>query len=190
MQVHSNANATLVDIANSLQQHMDEKNAKANVIISKCRMQTINEYVILFVNNFTSIVKTYNLTKGDIMVVMKILEYMRFGNLISVTNSTLANDLEMDKGNISRIMKKLKATELIVEVNGSIFFNPHIACKGTLDERKPDECYLIDYTSDVLEKYQSSATPSIATKNIRKKRRSKTTESEEELNKKVKDYIL
>lgn len=189
MKTHNNATEALADAAQSLQDKMDKQGARANVIVAQNKMQTLNEYVFLFINNFNMIIKTYKLRGSEIKVLMKILEYMQFGNLITLSNSTLAKDLEMDKGNVSRIMKRFKESELIITINGSLFFNPHIACKGTIDERKPEDGQLLDYSAVILDEYNSPATVSIATSNIRKKNRRNTKTSNDEINNKITNFF-
>lgn len=189
MKTHKNATEALADVAQNLQEQMDKKDARTNVIVAQNKMQTINEYAFLFATNLSSIIKHYDLTKREIVVVLKLIEYMYFGNLLSFSNNRLAEDLNIDKANISRILKRLKKTELIVEDNGNLYFNPHIACKGTLDERKPDDCRLIDYSAIVLDEYNSPATVSIATNNIRRKQRKDSKTSDDEINKKIKEFF-
>ena len=188
MKSHKNATEALTDVAQNLQDQMDKKDARTNVIVAQNRMQTINEYAFLFATNLDSIIDKYNLNKSEIRVVLKLIQYMYFGNLLSFSNNRLAMDLKIDKGNISRILKKLKKTELIIEDNGNLYFNPHIACKGTLDERKPDDRRLLDYSAMVLDEYNSPATVSIATTNIRRKIKKNISSEEDVIAKKIKEY--
>lgn len=186
---HGNASETLADIATSLQDQMDHKGAKATVVIGKNKMQTINEYAFLFATNLNAIIIEYNLTRRDIMVVLKLIEYMYFGNLLSFSNSKLAKDLNLDPSNVSKVMKKLKHTELIIEDEGNLYFNPHIACKGTLDERIPECSRLLDYSAVVLNEMNSPATVSILTNNLRRKRKDEAKTSKDEINNKIKDFF-
>lgn len=189
MSTHKNANDTLIDVAQGLQKHMDHKEARSNVIIAKNRMQTFNEYAFLFASNINSIIDQYNLNRSEIRVVLKLIEYMYFGNLLSFSNSKLAKDLNLDPSNCSKIVKRLKKTELIVEDDGNLYFNPHIACKGTLDEKHPEDRKLIDYSAVILDEYQSPATISIATPNTRRKIKEAERTSHEEIDKKIKEYF-
>lgn len=188
MKKHTDANATLADVAQNLQDTMDKSRSGANVFVSENKMQTINEYALLFATNLDLIIEKYDLNKSEIRVVLKLIQYMYFGNLLAFSNNKLAKDLNTDKGYISRILKKLKKTELIVETDGNLYFNPHIACKGGLDERVPEDRRLIDYSAIVLEEYQSPATPSIATNNIRKKKNKEAITSTSDVDKKIKEY--
>lgn len=188
MKNHNNANEALADIAQNLQDQMDEKNAKATVIIGKNKMQTLNEYAFLFAANLNSVIDDYDLSKQEIRIVLKLIEYMYFGNLLSFSNSRLAKDLKMDPSNVSKAVKRLKDSELIVNDCGNLFFNPHIACKGTLDERIPEMGRILDYSAIVLEEHHSKATPSIATRNIRNKNRQTCQEKADEISQKIKDF--
>lgn len=180
---------TLSDVAEKLQTHMDKKESVANVFISKNKMQTLNEYVFLFYENLDNIIKHYKLNTTEIRIVLKIINYMRFGNLISLSITSLAKDLDMNKGNVSRALKKMKSTELIVERDGNLFFNPHIACKGVFDERKPEDRQLLDYSAVILEQYGNNATPSIATTNIRRKYKTDTITSYSEIDNRISEFF-
>lgn len=185
MRSHTDANQILADVAHNLQEHIDQKGARPNVFISKNRMQTFNEYAFLFATNLNLIIDRYDLTKRDIRVVLKLIEYMYFGNLLSFSNSKLASDLKIDPSNLSKILRKLKKTELIVEDDGNLYFNPHIACKGFLNENEAKDRQIIDYSAVVLNTYESPATPSIGTPNIRKHYK----EHSENLSKKAQEEI-
>lgn len=188
MKTHKNAADTLADVAQGLQDQMDKKDARTNVIVAQNRMQTFNEYAFLFATNLDVIIDKYNLNKSEIRVVLKLIQYMYFGNLLSFSNNKLASDLNMDPSNLSKIMKKLKKTELIIEDGGNLYFNPHIACKGTLDERRVDDCRLLDYSAMILDEYNSPATVSIATPNIRRKMKKNNEAQNDEITKKIKEY--
>lgn len=189
MSEYKNAVGALSDVAEKLQDQMDQKESVANVFISKNKMQTLNEYVFLFCENLDNIIQHYKLNTTEIRIVLKILNYMRFGNLISLSITSLANDLNLNKSNVSRAMKKLKSTELIVEMNGNLFFNPHVACKGVFDERKDEDRQLLDYSAVIIEQFGNNASPSIATKNIRKKCKTDAVTNDEIIDKRIKDFF-
>lgn len=162
------ANEILNLVAENLQSTLDENNASANIFISKKKMHIINPYVLLFISNFSKIIDNYNLTKNEIRVVLKILELMQFGNLINITWTEVAKELNIEKSNFFKILRRLKNTELIVRINEHTFFNPHIACKGILKECDENSEQLLNISADVLTKdFDNEFTPSITTKKIR-----------------------
>lgn len=146
---------------------------KVEVTGANRKMNTFNEYVCVFITNLNRIIKHYNLRMQEIRVLLQILEYMRFGNLISLSLKTLSEDTGMDKGNISRSMKRLKETGVIVEDRGSLYFNPHIVFKGYLDENEEDDRHLLDTAAVALDELHSPASPSIGTPAIRESRKVK-----------------
>lgn len=174
--MNKNAAEILTNTAEKLQEKMEEKEFSPNVFVVPDKVHYLNEFVLIFVANFEIIIEEYSLTKNDIRVIFKILNNMKFGNLISLSNSTLAKELGIDKSNISKIIKKLRKTELIIEKDGSLFFNPHIATKGNMNEKDEDKKQLLDYSAMILEENNSKITPSIGTDNIRKMIREKNKE--------------
>ena len=189
MRSHTDAQQMLTDVAQNLQDQMDQKGARPNVFISKSRMQTFNEYAFLFATNLNLIIDRYDLTKRDIRVILKLIEYMYFGNLLSFSNTKLAADLKIDPSNLSKILKKLKKTELIVEDEGNLYFNPHIACKGFLNENEAKDRQIIDYSAIVLDSYDSPATPSIGTPNIRKHYKEHNDKLSEKAQEKINEFF-
>ena len=189
MRSHTDAQQMLTDVAQNLQDQMDQKGARPNVFISKSRMQTFNEYAFLFATNLNLIIDRYDLTQRDIRVILKLIEYMYFGNLLSFSNTKLAADLKIDPSNLSKILKKLKKTELIVEDEGNLYFNPHIACKGFLNENEAKDRQIIDYSAIVLDSYDSPATPSIGTPNIRKHYKEHNDKLSEKAQEKINEFF-
>lgn len=188
MKTTKNASATLATAAQALQSQMEKDSSGATVIIAGKKMHTIDEFVQLFVKNFDEILNRYDLNKSEIRVIFRILRYMQFGNLINLNNTTLARDLNIDKSNISRIMKRLKGIGLLVELNGALFFNPHVACKGTLNEKEEEKRTLLEFAAMILDEQGQVATPAILTKNLRKKLK-KTVNPTDEVNERLDEYF-
>lgn len=182
------AEAVLTNTSEKLQEKMDQTGCHPNVFIIPEKTKFLNEFVLLFIENFEFIIDEYNLSKNDIRVIIKILKNMKFGNLISLSNSALATDLRMDKSNVSKILKKLRKTELIIDKDGSLFFNPHIAAKGSMKKRQEETRQLLDYSAMILEENDSKVTPSIGTDNIERMLKNKEERQKDETQKKIDEF--
>ena len=64
---------------------------------------------------------------------------MEYGNLINLSQSTIAKNLNLAKSNVSYYFKNLKKKNILVEKDGHVFMNSNIFSKGLahrLDEEK------------------------------------------------------
>lgn len=156
---------SLKDLLENVQDHIDSTNSQVFVYTGKRKMQIINEFAILFVTAFLQCIDDYNLTRNDIRVMLKIIEYMKFGNLLRMSYSSIAKDLNIDKSNVSKTIKKLKENKLIITINGSDYLNPHVIAKGSFIDEGGE--MLLNQAADELE--GSNITPSILTPHLRKK---------------------
>lgn len=182
------ASKSMENIADALQSKMDKTNSKVNTFVVNNKMHTINEYVFLFMANLKKIVLYYNLSRNEMLVILQLLEYMKFGNLISVSNSKIARDIGIDPRNMTKLMKRIKETELIIEIDGNIYFNPHVACKGSLDEDNTKDSTLIEYSAAIMQENNIGET-SITTKRIRKKFKKDKEEADKEIREKIEKFF-
>ena len=58
-------------------------------------MPIINNYALLIHTAFLQTINDYNLTLNDVKVMLKIIEYMKFGNLVHLSWSKVAEDLNI-----------------------------------------------------------------------------------------------
>lgn len=168
-----NAADVLASTADLMQEKMDETNAQVNVFVSKSKMPIVNQFVLLFYQSFLFTIDEYNLSRNEIRTVLKILEYTQFGNLIQLSYTKLAKDLNMDKANTSRIIKKLKAASLLIDDDGNLFLNPQIIAKGSFLKRDEIETEKLLEKGAELMKQTIGSTPNILTDSLRKKEREK-----------------
>lgn len=163
----TDAEKLLSSLVEQLQGQIDSKNAKLFLSSGRFKMKIVNEFVLMFASVFLQTIDDYKLTRNDIRVVLKIIEYAQFGNLLRMSYATLAKDLDMDKAAISKSIKRIKDSQLIVDIDGSLYLNPHIICKGRFNTSDENDEKIINKSAEALE--GSDRKPSIETKYIKKK---------------------
>lgn len=160
-----NVESSLLDVVENIQNQMDTTNAQIFVYSGKRKMQIVNEFAIMFGTAFLQCIDDYNLSRNDIRVVLKIIEYMKFGNLVRMSYSSIAKDLNIDKSNISKTIKKLRENKLIITDNGNDYLNPHVIAKGNFIDDSGER--LLNKAAEELE--GTNISPSIITSKMRKK---------------------
>lgn len=160
---------TLTSFLMQLQNQVDSKNAKLFLSSGRMKMKVLNEFALMFASSFLQTIDDYKLTRNDIRVVLKIIEYAQYGNLLRMSFVKLANDLSMDKAAVSRSIKRIKSSQLIVDVDGSLYLNPHIICKGRFNTSDEKDEMLINKSADALE--GTNVQPNIETRYIKNKLR-------------------
>lgn len=163
----SDAQDVLTSLLEQLQGQIDSKNAKLFLSSGRFKMKILNEFALMFASVFLQTIDDYKLTRNDIRVVLKIIEYAQFGNLLRMSYSSLSKDLNIHKADISKSIKRLKESKLIVDIDGSLYLNPHIICKGRFNTSDSKDEELINRSADALE--ETNRKPSIETKYIRNK---------------------
>lgn len=113
---------------------------KVIVSTSKTSVKPENPFVILFAQVFRQIILEFDLNASDIVVLTLLAEKMQYGNQVSITQTALANELNMKKQNVNRSFKKFKESGLLIEDDfGNQFINPQIIAKGDLWDHKNNE---------------------------------------------------
>lgn len=89
-------------------------------------------FVLVFYRNIAKMLQDgeINITKTDMKVLFKLLEYAEMGNLLAFSQKSLAEELGLKPQAVSRSMNNLKNKQAIIETSRGLFFNPLIACKG------------------------------------------------------------
>lgn len=153
-----------------IQTTMEEKNSDINVYIGKEKMEICNQFVFLFYNSLLAMIDDYNLAKNDIKAILKILEYMQYGNLVRMSFAQLARDIGVDPTNITKITRKLKKAALLIEKDGNLFLNPHVIAKGKFKRKDENDQKLLEYSAKKLTESNPTLTPSILTAKLKKER--------------------
>lgn len=126
----SNLTETFTEVAEKIQEQIDQGNTQISVFTSATKMPIINNYALLFHTAFLQTIDEYKLTLNDIRVMLKIIELMRFGNLVHISWTKIAKELKIMPKNMSRHINKLKKANLLLDDEGNIFLNPQIIAKG------------------------------------------------------------
>lgn len=86
--------------------------------------------------------------RGDYKVLFFLCSEMNpRDNVASVRQKTIANELSMDKGNVSKAIKKLKRYQFIAKVDNGFMVNPHLFYVG---KRDPQDRWALRNSFDAL----------------------------------------
>lgn len=114
-------------------------NLNAKVYVEKEKKTSLKkDFVITFVENLEALAKL-NLKPNEFRIIVEIIKVMEYGNLINLSQSTIAKNLNLAKSNVSYYFKNLKKKNILVEKDGHVFMNSNIFSKGLahrLDEEK------------------------------------------------------
>lgn len=168
------------EIVDGLQQTMNEGEKSVNVYVAPNKMPIVNQFALMFNTAFLQTIDDYKLTLNDVRVLLKIVELMRFGNLVRISWNQVAKQLNMASSNVSRHVKNLKKALLLIEdaKDGNMYLNPHIIAKGKfLDRGDEDTIHVLNLGAEALE--GTSVKPSIITNQIRKKQHKNELEYEQ-----------
>lgn len=124
---------------------LQNKNIKSTTVIATEEDKAISfaqpyVFVFAFTSNFRFF-SDLDISKNEFRVLTYILEYMEFGNLINLSQSSLCKELNIASGNMSNIFKKLKQKGILVEHHGHLYINSNIFAKGMshqLDEKRKE----------------------------------------------------
>lgn len=118
-----------------------ESDEKLNIFKSKMKAKPNEPFVITFYKNIGNLLSGSDLTKLDMRVLFSIIQYVSFGNVINLTQQTIADDLEIDQSQVSKSFKRLEKAGVIFKEKGSLFLNPNYLVKGDLYKSKQGEAY-------------------------------------------------
>lgn len=162
-----NAEDANKEFLDALSQVMTDKNIDINVGAWQSKMDITNEYVLLFYINLEYIIREYKLSRNDILVILRMLHYMQYGNLLRISFTKLAKDIGIDPKNIHKTINKLKNSKLLIEFEENLYLNPHIVAKGKFKSKDEEATKLLEFSSKELD---DNITPSILTKKMRRNR--------------------
>lgn len=131
---------TKKDLEEFIDQAKDE-NLQVNIIKSKQKVKPNQSFSLVFQSNLIQITRDYKLNNTDFLVFLTIIEYVNYGNLINLTQQTIANDLHITQQQVSKSWVKLVKAKIIYKSNGSLFLNPKYIVKGNLKDSKESNAY-------------------------------------------------
>ena len=124
---------------------MDKKTLEdthVTVFIGKGTAKVKSSFAILFHESLLEKMVTSELSITDIKVLLCILKYVYKGNVVNISQSEIAEDLTIQRQQVSRAYGRLtKSGLLITSKSGSIFLNPQIVAKEALKNMKQTPAY-------------------------------------------------
>lgn len=170
------------DVGNLLQsidKKLSEDDAELNVILTNnLRYIPRNEFSILFADALfvytEPALKEKKMSMTDLRVILRIVHYTKYGNLVQISRQTLMEDCGLKPAHLSRSLKKLHELGLLLTVNRNMYLNPQVIAKGSLRsfaEAKKIEGFeqnLIEMGAKQLEKFNIE--PNIETQKMKEKR--------------------
>lgn len=169
-----NSMAAFEEIAEDIQQKLEDGNKQVNVFTAPARMPIVNQFALIFHNNLLLTLDEYKLTLNDLRVILKIIDLMKFGNLVKLSWSDVARSLGINPQNMNRHINKLRKAHLLIDdEGGNTYLNPQIIAKGKFIQGKQDQQLIevLNLGADAIE--GSGRTPSIITERIRRKQKEK-----------------
>lgn len=139
MRSTKSSDTAINNVLDGLQQQMQDKNSDIQVNIGRERMDIINPYVLLFYDSLYKLIEDFKLSTNDIKALLKMLEYMQYGNLVRMSYAKLARDIGIDPKNINKTIKKLKSAKILIEVEDNVYLNPQVIAKGKF--KRKDEIH-------------------------------------------------
>ena len=105
-----------------------------SVNVARQRIKPDQEFIFYFLTNMDSLISDPEITKQDIAVLMKYAAQMQYGNQISIAQADIAEDLGIDKSNVSKSVKKLTQKGVFLKDRRSLVMNWKYLAKGNLTD--------------------------------------------------------
>lgn len=153
---------------NKINEAVNDGGESISVTIGRSeRMETLNPFVLLFYDSLLDIIKEFGLCFVEVKALLRILHYMEYGNLVSLSFAQIMRDIDADVTNASKVVKKLRDAGILIKKDGHMFLNPHIVAKGKFKRRDQEAVELLEFSAEELEKrgmLPSILTPGLKTK--------------------------
>ena len=105
-----------------------------SVNVARQRIKPDQEFIFYFLTNMDSLINDPDITKQDIAVLMKYAAKMQYGNQISIAQADIAEDLGIDKSNVSKSVRKLTRKGVFLKERRSLVMNWKYLAKGNLTD--------------------------------------------------------
>ena len=128
----------LKDNLNEFLENVDEK-TQINLIKSKAKAKPKEQFVMAFTENLESLMDEISTT--DFEILLRVCKYLSWGNVINLTQQTIADDLGISQPQVARSFKKLEKNNIFYKQKGSLFLNTNYLVKGDLLKAKESEAY-------------------------------------------------
>lgn len=122
------------------------------IVIMRRRTRNVHKvYWGAFILEWFKYLQDIDLTSSDYKVLFYLCEKMNSNeNKVYLKQKTLAEALSMDKGNVSKCIKRLSEKQFIVKVDNGYMINPHLFYVGKRNQE--DRYELRDMFDELLEK--------------------------------------
>ena len=113
----------------------DDDAGTVQVHVSKKRkhIDPLSPFALCFTGSLSTIIQKRKLTPTALALLFLLLDLSKFGNLVSVNQAGLAERLGVKQPAISKALKKLEASGIILNLTEGQFFNPQLITRQGLD---------------------------------------------------------
>lgn len=145
--LNNNEFADYMNTSNKIDTAIEEKKKEGdnvNVFVSSgsYKLDTKNDFVIMFYESLEVIIKEHKLSSNELLVLLALLKKASFGNLLSFSQKSLMNETKLTQSNVSKCLKKFVSCNLLIKTDdGEQYLNPQILCKGNLKKMQDSEKY-------------------------------------------------
>lgn len=112
--------------------HVGEREILVNVSRRKEKIE--EEFVFYFLINMNTLIRDPAITKQDFAVLMQYAAKMKYGNQLNISQGDIAEELRIDKSNVSKSVKKLIERNVFYKEGRSMFLNWRYLAKGNLSD--------------------------------------------------------
>jgi len=129
------------DLKDNLNEMIDdmEENQQINIIKSKIKVKPQEQFVMAFTGNLVGLMD--KISALDFKVLLTVCNYVSYGNVINLTQQTIADDLDISQPQVAKSFKKLENSGVFYKHKKSMFLNPNYLVKGDLAKSKDSEAY-------------------------------------------------
>jgi len=93
---------------NEFVEDTDQANYQLNLIKSKIKVKPNESFLLMFSKNLLNTMVEYGLNNTDVKVLLKVCYYVSFGNVINLTQQTIADELNLTQQQVSKGFKNLE----------------------------------------------------------------------------------
>ena len=115
-------------------QERDDIEGEVHIHVSKkpVKIKPTNAFALCFIGSLAEIIRLNKLSPTAILLLLKLLDLAKHGNLVSVNQKGLAKLLKVQQPAISKALRKLVNAGVILELTEGQYFNPQLITKQSL----------------------------------------------------------
>lgn len=104
------------------------------VNVSRSKLKPDAEFVFMFIDKFYNLLEDTGIQKQEIRVLIAYAKKMLYGNQISISQLDIAEELGIDKSNVSKSVAKLTKHGVFYKEGRSLYMNWKFLAKGNLSD--------------------------------------------------------